>query len=144
MKKFLLIFALLLFLPIVVYGQYGSQTATQIVCNTLTVVKEIVAAIGFGIVVILIIIAGIRYTTAGGDESKTAQARKSIQNALIGLVIVVSAYFLISLAQGLVTEVGGFQLLLDPCGDGMYGGGASCQTDWDCPLDQWCIGGRCQ
>ena len=87
------------------------------VCRVLGIVKQIVAAIGFGIVIILIIIAGIKYITAGGDETKTSDARKGIQNALIGLVIVVSAYFLISLAQGLVTEVGeGFiQLLTDPC-----------------------------
>jgi len=107
----------LVLVPLAVFAQYGygSQTATQIVCNVLNIVKQIVAAIGFGIVVVLIIVAGIKYMTAGGDENKATEARKGIQNALIGLVIVVSAYFLISLAQGLVTEVGGFQLLLDPC-----------------------------
>jgi hypothetical protein len=121
MKKFLLIFAAgLLVIPLSVFAQYG-QTATDMVCAALNIVKQIVAAVGFGLVIILIIIAGIKYITAGGDEGKTSDARKGIQNALIGLVIVVSAYFLISLAQGLVSEVGTsgggfFQLLEDPCG----------------------------
>jgi hypothetical protein len=124
MKKFLLIFAIgLMVAPLIVLAQYGSEDATTIVCRALQVVKQIVAAIGFGIVIILIIIAGIKYITAGGDESKTSDARKGIQNALIGLVIVVSAYFLISLAQGLVSEVGGgfIQLLEDPCEYYNYG-----------------------
>ena len=118
MKKFLLIFVVgLLFFPLFVSAQYTGETATCIVCRTLNVVKQIVAAIGFGIVVVLIIVAGIKYTTAGGDEGKTTEARTGLQNALIGLIIVVSAYFLISLAQGLVDEVGqGFiPLLGDPC-----------------------------
>jgi hypothetical protein len=118
MKKFLLIFAIgLLIVPLVAFAQYYSQDATTIVCNALEVVKDIVSAIGFGIVIILIIVAGIKYMTAGGDESKTSEARKGIQNAIIGLVIVASAYFLISLAQGLVSEVGGgfIQLLDNPC-----------------------------
>jgi len=121
MKKFLLIFAIALIItPLIVFAQYGSEDATTIVCRVLDVVKQIVSAIGFGIVIILIIIAGIKYMTAGGDESKTSEAKKGIQNALIGLVIVVAAYFLISLAQGLVSEVGtGFiQLLNDPCSIG--------------------------
>lgn len=122
MKKFLLILiTALLIVPFIVLAQPpGSEYATEIVCRALNVVKQIVAAIGFGIVIILIIVAGIKYMTAGGDESKTSEARKGIQNALIGLVIVVSAYFLISLAQGLVTEAGGFQLLIDPCGNDYY------------------------
>jgi len=121
MKKFLLIFtAGLLFIPLIVFAQY-SQNATYMVCSALDIVKQIVAAIGFGIVIILVIVAGIKYMTAGGDESKASEARRGIQNALIGLVIVVSAYFLISLAQGLVSEVGGgfIQLLIDPCGVGV-------------------------
>ena len=119
MKKFLLIFVIgVLVLPFIVYAQGGySQGATYMVCRALNIVKQIVAAVGFGLVIILVIVAGIKYMTAGGDEGKTSEARKGIQNALIGLVIVVSAYFLISLAQGLVSEVGqGFiTLLIDPC-----------------------------
>jgi hypothetical protein len=122
MKRFLLILAAgLLIIPFVVSAQY-SQNATYMVCRALDIVKQIVAAVGFGIVIILIIIAGVKYMTSGGDESKASEARRGIQNALIGLGIVVSAYFLISLAQGLVSEVGGgfIQLLIDPCATGAY------------------------
>ena len=119
MKKILpiLTLAILLILPVVVLEQVG-ETATCIDCRVLNVAKQIVAAVGFGIVVIMIIVAGIRYISAAGDDSKTADARKGIQNALIGLVIVVSAIFLIGLAQSLVTEVSIgalFNPVEDPC-----------------------------
>ena len=115
MKKFLLIFALtLLFAPLIVSAQ-AADSAVQTICNILQIAKIIVAAIGFGIAVILLIVAGIKYMTAGGDESKAGDAKKGIINAVIGIVIVVAAVFIIGLAQGLVMDVGGTNLLSDPC-----------------------------
>jgi len=114
MKKFLLVFALtLLVAPFVVSAQVDS--AVETVCNVLQVAKTIVAAVGFGIVVILLIVAGIKYMTSGGDDTKAAEAKKGIINGLIGLVVVVAALFIIGIAQGLVSDVGGINLLTDPC-----------------------------
>jgi len=115
MKKFLLIFGLaLLVVPFVVSAQ-AAQSAVNTVCNILQIAKTIVAAIGFGIAVILLIVAGIKYMTAGGDEGKAGEAKTGIINALIGIVIVVAAVFIIGIAQGLVMDVGGVNLLNDPC-----------------------------
>ena len=115
MKKFLLIFALtLLFAPLIVSAQ-AADSAVQTICNILQVAKTIVAAIGFGIAVILLIVAGIKYMTSGGDSEKAGAAKTSIINAVIGIVIVVAAVFIIGLAQGLVMDVGGTNLLSDPC-----------------------------
>ena len=117
MKKFLLIFALtLLFAPFIVSAQ-ATDSAVQTICNVLQVAKTIVAAIGFGIAVILLIVAGIKYMTSGGDSEKAGAAKNSIINAVIGIVIVVAAVFIIGLAQGLVMDVGGTNLLNDPCGE---------------------------
>jgi hypothetical protein len=114
MKKFLLIFALtLLVVPFVVSAQ--AESAVTTICNVLQIAKTIVAAVGFGIAVILLIVAGIKYMTAGGDEAKAGAAKGAIINAVIGIVIVVSAVFIIGLAQGLVMDVGGTNLLTDPC-----------------------------
>jgi len=116
MKKFLPILAfVMLVVPAIALAQAG-QTATEIICNVLQIAKNIVAAVGFGIAVILLIVAGIRYMTAGGDSEKAGSARTGIINALIGIVIVIAAVFLIALAQGLVSEVtGGINLLGNPC-----------------------------
>jgi len=115
MKKFLLIFALtLLVVPFIASAQ-AIESATCTVCNVLQIAKTIVAAIGFGIAVILLIVAGIKYMTAGGDAEKAGAAKGSIINAVIGIVIVVAAVFIVGLAQGLVLDVGGTNLLTDPC-----------------------------
>lgn len=114
MKKFLLVFALiLLFAPFVVSAQ--ADSAVETICNVLQIAKTIVAAVGFGVVVILLIVAGIKYMTAGGDDTKAGEAKKGIINGLIGLVVVVAALFIIGIAQGLVVDVGGTNLLTDPC-----------------------------
>ena len=104
MKKFLLIFALtLLVAPFIVSAQEGIVVTT--ICNVLQIAKTVVAAVGFGIAVILLIVAGIKYMTSGGDSEKAGAAKGAIINAVIGIVIVVAAVFIINLAQGLVSDV---------------------------------------
>lgn len=41
---------------------------------------------------ILMIVAGFNWMTAGGDEEKISKARDTIREAIIGLVIVIAAY----------------------------------------------------
>ena len=73
MKKFLLVFAfIILVFPLFASAQVDSALCT--VCNILQVAKLIVAAVGFGIAVILLIVAGIKYMTAGGDAEKAGAA----------------------------------------------------------------------
>lgn len=115
MKKFLLIFALTLLVVPFIAGAQTTDSAVETICNVLQIAKTIVAAIGFGIAVILLIVAGIKYMTAGGDAEKAGSAKGSIINAVIGIVIVVAAVFIIGIAQGLVMDVGGTNLLNDPC-----------------------------
>lgn len=44
------------------------------------------------IFVILMILAGYNWMTAGGDEQKVTKAKDTIRAAIIGLVIIVAAY----------------------------------------------------
>jgi len=48
--------------------------------------------------VIYIVWAGVRYITSGGDPAKTKAARQGIINAMIGIVITMSAFAIIRLA----------------------------------------------
>jgi hypothetical protein len=113
MKKFLLIFALtLLVVPFVVSAQ---EEIVDTICDLFQTVKTIVAAVGFGIAVILLIVAGIKYMTSGGDAEKAGGAKTAIINAIIGIVIVAGAVFILGLAQGLVSGVSGDSFLDDPC-----------------------------
>src|SRR3990167_7599152 len=81
----------------------------DIVPNTIKPINDIVgiirAVIQFILVVafvlafIMLLIGGIRWITAGGDEKGVAGARNMITAALIGLVIVLVAYAIILLVE---------------------------------------------
>ena len=55
--------------------------------------------VAFVLAFIFLLIGGIRWITAGGDEKGVAGARGMITSALIGLVIVLVAYAIIRLVE---------------------------------------------
>jgi hypothetical protein len=57
----------------------------------------------------MLLIGGLRYLTAGGDEKAVMAARQSLTNAFIGLVIVVAAF----LVAQILFSVFGFGLLVN-------------------------------
>lgn len=52
--------------------------------------------------IIWMIISGIKYMAAGGDEKAVAAARHSLTFAVIGFILVIAAYAIIKLVTGLV------------------------------------------
>jgi ABC-type cobalt transport system substrate-binding protein len=56
-----------------------------------TVIKAFLGFLGI-IFIIIIVMAGYKYMTAGGNEEKTREAIDSIKRGIIGLIIIVSAY----------------------------------------------------
>lgn len=56
-----------------------------------TIIKAFLGLLGI-IFVILMIIAGFNWMTAGGDEDKINKAKDTIRATVIGLIIVVAAY----------------------------------------------------
>lgn len=54
---------------------------------------------------ILIVLAGIKWMMAQGNQDKTVEAKNSIIHALIGLVIVVAAYSIVQYALDLALQV---------------------------------------
>src|SRR3989338_6473758 len=47
------------------------------------------------IAVIFLIIGGFRYITAGGNEETAEEAKKTVTNAIIGIVIVILAFVIV-------------------------------------------------
>ncbi|MBD3282266.1 MAG: hypothetical protein GF387_01505 [Candidatus Portnoybacteria bacterium] len=112
MKRFTILFLLaLLIVPLLAFAQADPQNT---ICRVLQYTKTIIAAVGFGIAIIILIIGGIRYMTSGGDEEKAGSARKQIVNALIGIVIVFAAVFIIALVQGFLMKAD-IPIGTDPC-----------------------------
>lgn len=70
--------------------------------NAVNVVRGIIQfilVVAFVAAFVFLIIGGVRWITAGGDEKAVASARNTITAALIGLVIVLVAYAIIRLVE---------------------------------------------
>lgn len=71
------------------------------------VIQSLLGLLGV-IFILLIIYAGIIWMLAEGEEAKVEKAQRILKNAIIGLVVVVSAYaisyFVISAFQGQIQQ----------------------------------------
>ena len=56
-----------------------------------TIIKTVLSVLGI-IFVVLIVMAGFKWMMAGGNDKDIEEAKDKIKNAVIGLVIVLSAY----------------------------------------------------
>lgn len=76
--------------------QYGSATGLGNQDVRITVARIIRTAMGLlGIVaVVIILIGGFKWMTAGGNDEQTGEAKKWIFSGIIGLAIILSAYAL--------------------------------------------------
>jgi heme/copper-type cytochrome/quinol oxidase subunit 2 len=72
------------------YGENGAP-AKSIQNIVAAIVKIVLGLLGI-IFVVLLIVAGFKYMTSGGDEEKIKTAVKGIRDAIIGLIIIICAY----------------------------------------------------
>jgi len=59
--------------------------------------------VGGGIAVLYLIYGGITYVTAGADQEKATQARTTIVNAIIGIIIIALALVLVNWVTSAIT-----------------------------------------
>lgn len=89
----------------------GSDASTSAVCTTkpkdisgsngiLVTVANFVALIAGIAAVIILLIASIKYITAGGDAKEIESAKNTIIYALVGILIILSAKILITYVVG--------------------------------------------
>lgn len=64
--------------------------------------SKIVFGLMTAVAVLVLIWAGVQYITSGGSPEKAKKARATIINAILGIVILVTAYGILSLILGLV------------------------------------------
>jgi hypothetical protein len=66
----------------------GLQNVMRLIINIISVIAGFAA-------VIMIVVAGLRYITSGGDASKVAGAKSAIVYAIVGLVVVALAQVIV-------------------------------------------------
>lgn len=72
--------------------------------NIVTTVINIFSVVVGVVAVIMIIFGGFRYITSGGDSTKVTGAKNTIIYALIGLVVVALAQFIVQFVLNKVTS----------------------------------------
>ncbi len=74
--------------------QYGANTGLASTDIRITIARILKVAMGLlGIIaVVIILVGGFTWMTAGGNEDKVGEAKKMIFSGIIGLAIILSAY----------------------------------------------------
>jgi hypothetical protein len=64
--------------------------------------RDWLVGIAGALVVVMLTVAGIRYSLAGGDPAQSEQAKTALKAALLGLAIVVLAPVLVAIMRGIL------------------------------------------
>ena len=81
-------------------------TAGGNVNDLIKTVIQWMLGIAFGIAVLFLIIGGFWYITSGGNEETAEKGKNTVVNALIGIVIIVLAFVIVSVVANLVGSAG--------------------------------------
>lgn len=86
--------------------------------NAIQIVLVFIVLLAF----IFIIVSGIKWITAGGDKTKVQSARGTLTYAIIGLVLALISFFIVTLVGQLITGTNIFKFpaatsTSDPCTD---------------------------
>lgn len=81
------------------------STGTSGINKVITDIVNIFSVIVGIVSVIMIIWGGFRYVTSGGDSGKVGDAKNTIIYAIIGLVVVALAQFIVQFVLDKVTQV---------------------------------------
>lgn len=78
--------------PLPTQGQAGVPSTFSSVSTSIGTIFNLVFAIAGAVFVILLLVGGIQYLTAAGNEEATGKARRLLVDAIVGLIIVLAAY----------------------------------------------------
>jgi hypothetical protein len=113
-----LLTGLYLLLPTVVFAQcppgyenlckVGPDTNPNLFAN----IVQYLIIIGVVVSIIFIVWGGIKWTTSGGDKEKVQQARGTITAAIVGLIIALLAFAIVSYVVYLFTGKAGLDFAI--------------------------------
>lgn len=102
--------------PVLVYAQIQNPLQHDNIYDFIFALIRIAIYFAAPVLALMIIVAGYMYTTGGGNKEKVEKAGKTIKYAIIGFIIIIAAWVIVAILQGVLT--GG-----DPSGGNPGGGG---------------------
>ena len=79
----------------------------QGVNDIIITVLNIIIGVAFVIAVLFLVIGGFRYITAQGNEESAEKGRKTIVNALIGIVVIILSFAIVRIVSRVISNGGG-------------------------------------
>jgi hypothetical protein len=83
-----------------IYNETASGNPEAKIAN---IINYVVGALGL-VAVLFLIIGGVQYMTAGGDDGKVESATKTIKNALIGLAVIVLSGLIVNFVFSILAK----------------------------------------
>lgn len=90
-----------------IFGTGGLNGASS-VSDLIARVIEILLMFGGVIAVVFVVIGGYWYVTSAGNEEQAEKGRKTLLNAIIGVVLIVLSYVIINVIVNLVSSTSGY------------------------------------
>ena len=84
-----------------------TTSGTDKIQNIVTLIVNMFSIVVGLVAVIMIVVGGFKYITSGGDSGNITSAKNTIVYAVIGLVIVALAQFVVKFVLNKVTTAGG-------------------------------------
>ena len=82
-----------------------TSTSANTLQNIVTTVLNIFSIVVGIVAVVMIVVGGFKYITSGGDSGKITSAKNTIVYAVIGLVVVALAQFIVKFVLSRVTNL---------------------------------------
>ena len=84
-------------------GISSSNSLSELIFNVIRI------ALGFAgaVAVVFVIIGGFQYITASGNEEQAEKGKKTLINAIIGVVVIIMSYVIINVITNLVSSPSG-------------------------------------
>jgi amino acid transporter len=94
------------------FGQTGNPEDVRVIVAK--VVKVILSMVGITFFV-LIVLAGYKWMTSGGNEEKVKEAKSQILKAVIGLIIIFISWFITTFVAGCLADITSDSVFADYC-----------------------------
>ena len=83
-----------------IFVSYDDNSPMGLITKVIGFLLSIVGLVA----IVFIIIGGFQYIMSRGDEEQASAGKKTLTNAIIGLVIVILSYIIVSVINGALSE----------------------------------------
>jgi hypothetical protein len=76
---------------------FDGVASLQCITNVFPVILSVAITFAFIACLVLIVYSGVKFITSGGDEKQVEGAKKTLTYSIIGMVVVLSSFFIVQL-----------------------------------------------